>query len=408
MSGNQYVLEENLQLARDKKIFLMIGIVLVAINLRMPITSVSPLLDYIRESIPISNTLAGFLTTLPLLAFALISPFVSKISQKIGVEKLVFYTLLFILLGSLVRPIGHLGFLLAGTLCIGVGIAFGNVIIPSLIKKEFPFQLGMMTGIYSISMNLFAAIASGLSVPITKKLGGNWQMTLFIWATFSFIALFVWLPQLKTKRNQVSHDTTKKEGTTGNVWRSKMAWQIAAMMGIQSAVFYISVAFLPVMIQEHGYSSTEGGFMLSLMQFGIMPITFIIPIVAFKMKNQRVLVLFSTIFMVLGVLGLLVPIQNLAVLATSVVLLGIGSGTAFSLCMMFFNMRTETASDAAEVSGMAQSIGYLLAACGPILFGILHDFLGSFTFPLILLLIVLFLFFMCGMEAARNKTLFEK
>ncbi|WP_088838896.1 MFS transporter [Listeria sp. ILCC792] len=398
---------ENKQVARNQKIFLMAGIVLVAVNLRMPLTAVSPLLDYIRESMPISNTLAGFLTTLPLIAFALISPFVSKISQKTGVEKLVFYTLLMILLGSIIRPIGNLTFLLVGTLFIGIGIAFGNVIIPSLIKKEFPFQLGMMTGIYSISMNLFAAIASGLSVPIATQLSGNWQATLFIWAGFVAVALLIWLPQLSTKRAQLEQTHVVEQSQTGNVWHSKMAWQIAAMMGIQSAVFYISVAFLPVMVQEQGFSSAEGGFMLSLMQFGIMPITFIVPIIAFKMKNQRALVLFSAIMMVLGILGLLLPIQNLAVLAVAIVCLGIGSGTSFSLCMMFFNLRTNTAKEAADMSGMAQSIGYLLAACGPILFGILHDWLGSFMVPLIILLLALGVFCICGMGAARNKTIFD-
>ncbi len=398
---------ENSERTRNQKIFLMIGIVLVAINLRMPLTAISPLLDYIRESIPISNTLAGFLTTLPLIAFALISPFVSKISQKTGVEKLVFYTLLMILLGSIIRPAGSLTFLLIGTLFIGIGIAFGNVMIPSLIKKEFPFQLGMMTGIYSISMNLFAAISSGLSVPVANKMNGDWQAVLFIWAGFVAIALFVWLPQLKNKPAQIEQANITKSVTKKNVWRSKMAWQIAVVMGIQSAVFYISVAFLPVMVQEHGFSSAEGGFMLSLMQFGIMPITFIIPIIAFKMKNQRALVLFSTVMMVLGILGLLLPVQSLMLLSIAILFLGIGSGTSFSLCMMFFNLRTNTASEAADMSGMAQSIGYLLAACGPILFGSLHDLLGSFVVPLIILLFALGILCICGLNAARDKTIFD-
>ncbi|EUJ27999.1 hypothetical protein MFLO_12566 [Listeria floridensis FSL S10-1187] len=238
--------------AREKQFFLIFGIILVAINLRMPITSVSPLLELIRLDLPMSNTLAGFLTTLPLIAFAIISPFVSKLSRRIGTEKLVFYTLIFLAAGSFVRPLGNLALLLAGTLLIGIGIAVGNVILPSIIKKEFPFRLGLLTGIYSISMNLFAAIASGLSFPLANA-GLGWHGTLYLFAGFTILALLLWLPQLLKKQETPVKESVKPLHAERNVWKSKMAWQIAAVMGIQSAVFYISVAWLPVIIQDRAF-----------------------------------------------------------------------------------------------------------------------------------------------------------
>lgn len=146
-------------LTRSSKVMLVLGIVLIAANLRTPITSVGPLLGMIQSDLHLTNTMAGLLTTIPLLAFAGLSPFVSKLSRALGMEVLIFVALLTLVLGSLLRPFGGELNLFAGTFMIGLAIAVGNVILPSLIKKEFPFKLGLMTGVYSISMNLCATIA---------------------------------------------------------------------------------------------------------------------------------------------------------------------------------------------------------------------------------------------------------
>ncbi|EUJ44306.1 hypothetical protein PRIP_10432 [Listeria riparia FSL S10-1204] len=195
------------------RLLLIIGIILVASNLRAPITAVSPLLSYMRADLPLSNTMTGFLTTLPLLAFAGLSPFVSQLARKWGMELLVFLALCFMVFGSLIRPFGGIPVLLFGTFLIGLAIAVGNVLLPSLIKKEFPFKMGLMTGIYSISMNVSAMLASGLSVPIAVNAGLGWQGALVIWSVFAIIALIVWLPQLRynTRTAPVSAATKPKK-----------------------------------------------------------------------------------------------------------------------------------------------------------------------------------------------------
>ncbi|MHC5251317.1 CynX/NimT family MFS transporter [Listeria kieliensis] len=409
MNEQPDLLKRELEEARTRKLSLILGIIFVAINLRMPITSISPLLELIRGDLPMSNTLAGFLTTLPLIAFAIISPFVSKLSRKLGVEQLVFYTLLFLAFGSFIRPLGNnLVFLLAGTLLIGIGIAVGNVILPSIIKKEFPFKLGLLTGIYSITMNLFAAIASGLSFPLANSIGLGWRGTLYVFAGFTVLALIIWLPQLSKKPKQVASTNLKPSAPARrSVWKSKLAWQIAVVMGVQSAVFYINVAWLPVIVQDRGFTAADGGFMLSLMQFGIIPITFIIPIIAGKTKDQRVLMTVASLFICGGIVGLMIPVANLIYLSIISVILGVGGGMAFSLSMMFFSLRTSTPEEAAETSGMAQSVGYLLAAFGPLLFGFLHDTLGSFEVSLLILLIAGIGLFLAGLGAAKNQKLFQ-
>ncbi|WP_167629746.1 CynX/NimT family MFS transporter [Listeria valentina] len=408
MNEQPDLLNTELEKARKLKISLVLGIIFVAINLRMPITSISPLLELIRKDLPISNTLAGFLTTLPLIAFAVISPFVSKLSRKLGVEQLVFYTLLFLVFGSFIRPFGdNLAFLLTGTLLIGIGIAVGNVILPSIIKKEFPFQLGLLTGIYSISMNLFAAIASGLSFPLANNFRLGWRGTLYVFSAFTVLALLIWLFQLSKKPKKVASTNSKKPAHAHqSVWKSKLAWQIAVVMGVQSAVFYINVAWLPVIVQDRGFTAADGGFMLSLMQFGIIPITFIVPIIAGKTKDQRVLMSLASFFICGGIVGLMLPIANLVYLSIISIMLGVGGGMAFSLSMMFFSLRTSTPEEAAETSGMAQSVGYLLAAFGPLLFGFLHDALGNFEISLFILLAAGIGLFLAGLGAAKDQKLF--
>ncbi|CAM4157190.1 Major facilitator superfamily (MFS) profile domain-containing protein [Listeria ivanovii subsp. ivanovii] len=179
-------------------------------------------------------------------------------------------------------------------------------------------------------------------------------------------------------------------------------------MGSQSAIYYISIAWLPNILAEQGLSSTSSGLMLSLMQFAVMPVTFIIPIIAGRMKNQQLLVGISISLFLIGILGIMFANGNLFILSLVIILYGIGSGMSFSLSMMFFNLRTTSATESADLSGMAQSIGYLFAASGPILFGILHDLLGSWQPTLFVLIGISLLMLYCGLDAGRNKFLFSK
>jgi len=388
---------------KPKVLLLIIGIIFIGANLRAPLTSVGPLIPSIRESLGISSTLAGALTTVPLLAFALLSPFAPKLARRYGMESVLFLSLILLTIGIILRPLSGVGMLFSGTIFLGLAIAVGNVLVPSIIKQYFPKSVGTMTGVYSVSMNLCGAIASGLSIPISSKSGLGWQGSLGYWGIISIIAILFWIPQFRSNRNQAINVSEKPQSV--NMWKSGLAWQVTVFMGLQSLIFYTIVAWLPEILQQQGLSSSTAGWMLSLMQFAVLPFTFIVPILAGRMKNQYLLVTITALLFVIGMIGILYG--NLSLIPFSVILLGIAGGCAFSLAMMFFSLRTKNSYQAAELSGMAQSFGYLLAAIGPTLFGVLHDITHNWAVPLWMLVIVSVLIFISGIGAGRNKYIQE-
>ncbi|MFY0517729.1 CynX/NimT family MFS transporter [Lysinibacillus sp. UGB7] len=380
---------------------MIVGIIFIATNLRAPLTSVGPLVGIIRDNLHLSNTLAGMITTLPLLAFALFSPFVPRLGRKFGVELFILISVIFLMFGIILRSLSGVATLYVGTALLGLAIAICNVLLPSLIKREFPTQLGLMTGVYSISMNLFGAMASGISVPIAVGLGFGWQGALGIWGILSFVSILFWLPQIKRRKERATSFPNQKAGGGVSLWRSALAWQVTLFMGLQSMVFYVLIAWLPEILKQQGISSHQSGWLLSIMQLALLPFTFIVPIIAGRMSSQRSLVTIASTLLLSGTLGLLYGSSNFIVLW--IILLGIGGGCAFGLSMMFFGLRTENAYQAAELSGMAQSVGYLLAATGPTLFGYLHDVTNSWTIPLLLLVCASILLFIFGLGAARDR-----
>lgn len=376
---------------------LLIGIILVAANLRAPITAVGPIIGEIRNTMGISNTLAGALTTLPLLAFALLSPFAARIARKIGIEYTLLAGMIVLTIGILIRSISGVGMLFLGTLLVGLAISVCNVLVPSLVKREYPERIGVMTGIYAVSMNLCGAIASGISIPITRGLGLGWGSALGCWALLSFVAILIWLPQIRHRRH-ISIPPANKKGAY--LWRSRLAWSVTIYMGSQSLVFYMLVAWLPEILQQRGMSIETAGWMLSLLQFIILPLTFVVPVLASRFSNQRKLVVAAGISLILGCLGLLSG--NLSLIVLWMILLGVGVGAAFSLAMMFFVLRTRDSQQAAELSGMAQAVGYLMAATGPTLFGLLHDVTNGWTLPLIFLLVSAIMLMIAGYGGASG------
>lgn len=378
--------------------FLLIGVILVGANLRAPLTSAGALVSFIRDDLNISNALAGSITTLPLIAFALLSPFAPKIAQRIGMERTIAISLLLLIIGISVRSITGVTFLFTGTLFIGLAIAIGNVLIPAIIKMNFPFQIGLMTGLYAIAMNVFGALGSGLSIPLATTYNLEWQGSLFVWAGLAFITLIIWLPQLKKKKDvKVNVNRQKK----GNLFRSPIAWQVTLFMGSQSLIFYSVITWLPSILTDNGYDPSAAGWAGFLFLFSGIPLTFIIPVIADKMKNQVGLSIVSATLFLVGFIGLMSTSISLALVW--IVMLGIGSGSSFGLSMMFFTLRTQNGREAAELSGMAQSFGYLLAAVGPVLIGGLHDITGGWLLPLLLLNLVSSVLLVAGIFSGRRK-----
>ena len=388
---------------------LIIGIILIGANLRAPLTSVGPLVASIRDSLGISNTLAGTITTVPLLTFAFLSflsPFAPKLAQRFNTEFILFISLIFLTIGIEIRSFGGIGTLFIGTIIIGLSITVGNVLLPSLIKHNFASNIGIMTGIYAVSMNLCGAIGSGISIPLSSLSELGWPGALRFWGILSLLTLFFWLPQLRNKCKTIKVVQTEKTASSTNLWRSKLAWNVTLFMGFQSLIFYTMIAWLPEILEQKGLNPHEAGWMLSLMQLAMLPITVIASILAGRLKKQHSLVLVSVVLLVLGLFGILYGSKLFITLW--IIMIGIGVGFAFSLAIMFFSLRTQNTTEAAELSGMAQSFGYLLAAIGPVLFGWLHDITHSWTTPLLMLVFTSIIIFVTGIGAGKNKYVTSK
>lgn len=399
---NSIILKEELIKSEPAKLavswWLLPGIVLVAANLRAPITAIGPVVGTIRDDTGLSNTLTGLLITLPLLAFAFISPVVPRIARRFGME----YTLmlsLIVLAGSvLLRGLPSVAALYIGTALLGMAITMGNVLLPGLIKREFPAKIGLMTSIYTVSMNLLGAIATGISIPLTLGVGLGWRGMLAAWVILPLVAIVAWLPQLRFRHRPEQTESAH----SGSLWRSRLAWQVSLYMGFQSMMFYATLTWLPEMLNQWGLSIANAGWMVSLLQFVSLPASFIAPLLAGRWVDQRKLTAGIVLVLIVGYSGLLTG--NTPLLPLWVVLIGAGGGASFSLAITFFGLRARNSQQAASLSGMAQSVGYLMAAAGPILFGLLHDLTHSWTPAQLVLIGIGGLLLLVGLGAGRNAT----
>lgn len=380
-------------------VLLVLGIIFLAANLRAPITSVGPVVALIRDNLGISNIMVGALTTIPLLAFAVLSPFAPRLARRFGMEVVLFVVLIVLSIGLVLRPAGGILTLYTGTLLIGAGIAIANVLMPAFIKMKFSNNIGLLTGVYSVSMNLTGALAAGLSIPIASSSGFGWKGSIGVWTVLAILALIFWIPQIRHRQKEALPGKNDIKGQS--LWRSTLAWKITLFMGLQSLLFYSLVAWLPVILQGRGMQADEAGWMLSYIQFSQLPFTFIVPIIAGRMKNQVPLVWITFILMTLGLSGIL--FGGTTFVLPSVIVIGIASAFAFSLAMMFFTLRTNNSFEAADLSAMAQSFGYLLAASGPPIFGWLFDLTNGWTIPLALLIAATFAILIVGLGAAKNE-----
>lgn len=376
----------------------VLGIVCISFTMRSPITSVGPIIDVLRENLHISNVVAGFLTTIPLLAFAIVSPLVPTISRKYGIERTLWISLFILAIGVVLRSLGGSATLYIGTVFIGIGVAFSNVLMPSIIKLRFPLQLGLLTAIFTVAMNITASLAAGVSYPLaTTALG--WQGALGIWLVFIVIAIMIWFPQTKTTVQTTTHTTSERQQKA--IWRYPLTWALTLAMGLQSLLFYTTAAWIPSMLTSQGISANAAGVLFSAMQLAQLPMTFLIPILADKVKDQRSLVVMFSVLNVIGFGGLLLGLTNLTWLW--MILLGLAGGASFGICMMFFSLRARNAYEAAELSGFGQSIGYLLAAVGPVLYSYIHDNFGGYDNANYLYMIVTILLFICAYIGAKDR-----
>ncbi len=390
---------------RYLSILMVAGIILLAFNLRPAITGVGPIIGIIREDLAISNGLAGFLTSLPLLAFAFMSPLAPRIANKASNEKALLYGLLILLVGIWIRSTSLIALLFIGTALIGVGIAIINVLLPSLIKSSFPAKVGLMTGVYTTSMSMFAATASGVSVPLTVSLDLGWQWSLTSWSILTVAGIIVWSIVIKLRSK--TQEQQLMEPKRGKLMRSPIAWQVTVFMGLQSFVFYVTISWLAEILISHGYSASTAGWYVAYMQFIGLPATFFTPVIAGRIPNQQPLVV---IFGLCGAIGYALLYFDPGMIGTSiaVTLIGLMLGSSISLALALLGLRTTTAKQAAELSGMAQSFGYLLAAVGPIAIGFLFDITHSWKPSIVTITILTLVMISFGLGASRNKNVLEE
>ncbi|WP_338449425.1 MFS transporter [Niallia oryzisoli] len=379
----------------------IVGIVLVSFNLRPAITSVGPLVGMIQEDMGLEHWSAGILTSLPLICFAFMSPLVPKIASRFHNELTLQIGLITILIGVILRTIATVLFLFAGTFLIGVGIAICNVLLPVVIKDKFPTKFGLMTSVYSTSMGLVASLASGFSVPLAVGLDLGWQRALLVWGIPAVIAIILWVYLIK--KSPAKTGDMKRSATNGSrIWRSGLAWHVALFMGFQSFLFYVTVAWLPEILHDFGVNTSTAGWLLSFTQFMGLPASFLVPVIAGKLRNQAWLAGILGACSILGFTGIMFT-SSFTMMIFSIILLGIGLGGSFPLALAYIGLRSRDARQAAELSGMAQSVGYVLAAVGPIAIGSLYDVAHTWSVPLITLIAVSVLVGLFGASAGRNQ-----
>lgn len=376
---------------------LIIGILCIAINLRPALASIGPLVGHIRADTGLSSSMLGLLTTLPLIAFGAISSLTPLFTRYFGIGVTLMGAMLLLAIGIGIRSLDSIFALYLGTLLAGIAIAFGNVLLPGLTKRNFASNSGFITSLYSSVMAIGASLAAGISVPLADDFNLGWRGSLLVWALLALIGFLAWLPQLS--RFTRSDQKRSYKNAMKALGKTSLAWKIALFMGLQSLTFYVILAWLPTIIQSRGFDADYAGWMLSLSQATGIIGSIIIPFWAGRRKEQSSIVVLLMLVESMGLLGLLFP--SLGLIALWVSLIGFVLGGTFGLALLFIVLRSKDADTATELSGMAQSIGYLIAATGPFIFGSVFDLSGSWTYSLLLLFLVIILKLGLGVGAGK-------
>ena len=360
----------------------LLTILLLGACLRAPITSVGPLLDRIGTDTGLGNGLLGLLAAMPLLGFALVSPIVHAPARRFGLERMVAAALVVLMLGIVLRSVPVAGGLWFGTMLVGGGIAVGNVLAPALVKRDQPGRIALVTACFTATMGAFAALASGLSVPLSDATGGGWRLSLGAWAVLVAGVAVGWVVRAVVGRpvdagpGMAADPGSTVEARGPSVWRSAAAWQVTVFMGVQSTTFYVMANWLPSILIADGFAPARAGWLLFTYHLmGIASALGVTRLMRRRSDLRAVSVLISA-FIVIGATGLLAA-SSLALLWVPCV--ATGSGASLVVALSLFGLRTRHAAQTAQLSGMAQSMGYLIAATGPVLAGAVRDWTGSWA-----------------------------
>jgi len=392
-----------MQSSKINKKWFLLSMMLVAANLRLPITIIPPLLSTIEKNLGIPKSLAGMITSIPLITFAILSPLIVKFSKKLGNELTIFIFFIILILGSFLRIIPAVWALMLGTFLAGIGIDSGNVLVPALIKDHLPKQIPLGTSLYTLSMLLVGAIGTALSGILITKI--SLQATLAILSSLAIVALIFWIPNLRY--NQKDSSKTSAPVKYRSVWNQSLGWLITAFFGLQSLVYYSMITWLPSILETHNVGTIFSSNLLTVLQLSGLPCSFIVPFLSVRKHGMRWLLSMLLIGYAISPLGYLLPSSNAAFLVIITILTGFGSGLAFNMAIVFFTEKTTNPYQTAEVSGMAQSAGYLLAAVGPVLFGFIENTTHSWNTIILILVVMSVLLTLSGVLIARHKAIAE-
>lgn len=375
---------------------LLASLMLIALNLRPALSSLAPLLRQIEAGTGLSSSAIGLLTTLPVLCLGLFAPLAPRLARRWGSERTLGAILALlacgIVLRSLLPPLG----LFLGSLIAGASIGILGVLLPALVKRDFPAQAGQLMGLYTMMLCIGAAVAAGATAPLAEAFDGRWQPALATWALVAVVALLVWLPQLRQPPT-----IAPRRGAGGSLWRNRLAWQITLYMGLQSSLAYIVFGWLPTLLMDRGLGMVQAGLMLSGSVMTQLVSALTAPWLATRGQDQRLAIVVVMSLTLAGLLGCLyAPVGSLWLWA---VILGLGQGGTFSLALALLVLRSRDAETAGRLSGMAQGAGYSLASLGPLLVGIIHDATHGWAPMGVLFTLIAVLATLFGLGAGRTR-----
>ncbi|MET7734535.1 CynX/NimT family MFS transporter [Streptomyces sp. NPDC005402] len=403
----------------------VVGIVLSALNLRPAITSLGALLEEVRDGLGMSGSMAGLLTSVPPLCFAVFGVTAPRLARRFGAGAVVCAGMVAITAGLLIRPYtgSTAGFLAASALTL-MGIAVSNVLMPVIVKRWFPDRVGSMTGLYSMALALGTASAAAVTVPVTEALGGNWQSGLAVWAGLAAAAVLPWIPLVRDREpastqpkaessvrtrvegaGPVRHVHARVEPPVLRITRSRTAWALAVFFGLQATAAYITMGWMAQIFRDAGVPASTAGLLLAVTMVMGVPLAFVIPRMATRLPHQGPIVIALGVCGLAGYAGLyLAPAAGAWAWA---VLLGI-SNCAFPLALTMVGMRARTGAGVAQLSAFAQSTGYLISIPGPLLVGVLYQHSGGWGLPIALMIGLMIPQMAVGVLAGRDRTVEEE
>ncbi|MFE5679435.1 CynX/NimT family MFS transporter [Streptomyces erythrochromogenes] len=391
---------------------LLVGIVLAALNLRPAITSLGALFEETRTGLGMSGTVAGLITSVPALCFAVFGVTAPRLSRRFGPVAVVCAGMAAVAAGLLIRPFasGAAGFLAASALSLA-GIALTNVLLPVIVKRYFPDRVGTMTGLYSMALAAGTSLAAAATVPLTGALGGSWRAGLLVWASLAVAAVLLWLPIARAaRRADRAQAAAAGSGASAavradagpRVVRSRTAWALACYFGLQATGAYITMGWLPQIFRDAGVSASTAGVLLAVTMVMGVPLAFVIPGLAGRMKNQGAIAVTLGVFGLTGYLGLyFAPAAGAWAWA---LLLGV-SNCAFPLVITMIGLRAKSPAGVVKLSAFAQSTGYLISIPGPLVIGTLYQHSGGWDLPLALMAGLLVPQIALGVLAGRDRTI---